>query len=193
MRGFVDLFFILVIGLGLGGLLSRVSIESNLGFGAKTIGQWTAWPQAGSRDADPYTKAKVATDGDVPLGAAEGIAFHGKLDNRNETLNLNCSYVIAGQMPPARLWTLTAHHLDGRVVQTSSGRPAALTSRTIVRKPDGSFVVQIGPSLRGGNWLEISGQGPFEFIARLYDTQIAGTADLGSPTMPTISLESCGS
>ena len=87
----------------LGGALAWMSIQKNHGFGTLTIGQWTAWPLAGSVNADPYSKAKVAAAGDVPLGAAEGLAFHARLDRRGNTLKRNCQYQLTGLTPPARL------------------------------------------------------------------------------------------
>ena len=193
MRFFFEIVIIVAMGLGLGGALSKVSIEDNLGFGALTIGQWTAWPAAGSQTADPYTKAKVAAAGEVPLGAAEGIAFHGKNDLDGNPLKLNCSYNISGQTPDARLWTLAAHHPDGSVVQTTAGLAAALSSRSVVREPSGRFVILTGNELASGNWLETTGTGTYELIFRLYDSQITANAGLVDPEMPIISLLRCSS
>ncbi|PCH46692.1 MAG: DUF1214 domain-containing protein [Hyphomicrobiales bacterium] len=193
MRIVLELIFVILLGLGLGGVLSVVSIQNNLGFGAVTIGQWTAWPQAGSRDADPYTKAKVAANGEVPLGAAEGIAFHSRLDSKGEALALNCQYQITGQTPPARFWTLTAHNIDGSIVGTPSGGAATIHSRNIIRQSSGKIVVMTGPFMSGGNWVETSGKGPYELVLRLYDTQITSTSGLLDPEMPEIILMGCQS
>ena len=57
MRAFSELFAILLIGLFVGGGLAWLSIQNNHGFGTLSIGQWTAWPLAGSVNADPYSKA----------------------------------------------------------------------------------------------------------------------------------------
>ena len=125
MRAFSELFSILFIGLFVGGLLAWLSIQNNHGFGTLTIGQWTAWPLAGSQQADPYSKAKVAADGDVPLGAAEGLAFHAQTDERGNPLQRNCQYRIRGTTPTARLWTLAAHDLKDRVLFIPDGLPSS--------------------------------------------------------------------
>lgn len=193
MRFFLELVFVIVVGLGLGGALSALSIQNNHGFGALNIGQWTAWPQAGSSEADPYTKAKVASDGEVPLGAAEGAAFHGRTDSDNRPLDLKCQYAIAGQTPLARFWTLTAHKLSGDIITTVSQDPSVIRSRTIIRQPNGSFKISVGPRMSGGNWLETSGIGKFELVFRLYDTQITSSSGLVDPEMPVISIIGCDS
>jgi len=191
MRFFLEIVFVLFLGLGLGGILSSVSIQDNLGFGSLKIGQWTAWPNAGSKNADPYTKAKVAAAGEIPLGAAEGIAFHGKTDADGAPLKLNCSYKINGQTPLSRLWTLAAHKLDGSAVTNSNGKASATNSRTIIRDRSGRFDIVSSSQLSSGNWLETSGEGQFELIFRLYDTQITANAGLVKPEMPSISLLRC--
>lgn len=191
MRAFTELFAILIIGLTLGGALSWMSIQSNHGFGTLKVGQWTAWPLSGSSDADPYTKAKVAADGDVPLGAAEGLAFHATLDQRGDPLRLDCQYSLQGQTPPARFWTLSAHNIDGHVLATREGAASNIISRALLRNAKGEFIIQAGPKLAAGNWLETTGTGPFQLILRLYDSPVTTSGGGGEAVMPTISLIGC--
>lgn len=193
MRFFLDIVLVLALGLGLGGALSQVSIQNNSGFSALTIGQWTAWPRAGSRDADPYTKAKVAAVGEVPLGAAEGIAFHGRLDGDGQPLDLKCNYTVSGQTPLARFWTLTAHAQNGDVITSAAGNASMINSRSLIRQSNGTFLVSVGQELRGGNWIQTSGAGTFELIVRLYDSQITSAEALVEPQMPAITLKGCRS
>ncbi len=193
MRTFLSLVLVVITGLALGGVFSWYSIRTNHGFGALSIGEWTAWPLAGSQDSDPYTKAKVAADGEVPLGIAEGIAFHADKDATGQPLRQDCSYKISGITPPARLWTLTAHRLDGRPVSSSNGTPAVLVSRQLVRSGDGSFDIGVGAIPPGGNWLETQGEGPFKIILRLYDSQVTSARGIVEPRMPNILLLGCGS
>ncbi|NKB51660.1 MAG: DUF1214 domain-containing protein [Rhizobiaceae bacterium] len=213
MRAFGELFAILIIGLFVGGALAWLSIQKNHGFGTLTIGQWTAWPQAGSINADPYSKAKVAADGDVPLGAAEGIAFHAIADQRGNTLRRNCQYKLSGLTPPARLWTLAAHDLDDRALFKSDGRSSNLVSRELLRESNGQFVIFAGPELASKNWLEIDrgdennvssggdqngGSGgtrrePFKLILRLYDSPVTSAGREADASMPTVTLIGCKS
>ena len=191
LRAFIELFSVLFIGLAIGGFLSWLSIQNNQGFGALTIGQWTAWPLAGSINADPYSKAKVAADGDVPLGAAEGLALHARTDIEGQKLRRECQYRLAGQTPPARLWTLSAHETKGQVLFDAVGQPSHVLSRTLVRGEGGNFEITVGPQLSSGNWLETNGDGPYALILRLYDTPITSTGRITEVDMPTIALTGC--
>ena len=193
MRSFIELFAVVLIGLSLGGALAWVSIQNNSGLGTLQIGQWTSWPLAGSVDADPYSKAKVASDGDVPLGAAEGIAFHAQFDRTGKPLRRECQYILDGQTPPARLWTLTAHEIKGAVLISPAGSPSAVFSRNVLRRSNGEFSIVSSSDAVPENWLNISGSGQFQFVLRLYDTPITSTRGIVDPQMPTISQLRCAS
>ena len=203
MRAFSELFAVLFIGLFLGGTLAWLSIQKNHGFGTLSIGQWTAWPQAGSVNADPYSRAKVAADGDVPLGAAEGLAFHALSDRRGNSLRRNCQYRLSGLTPPARMWTLAAHDLNDRVLVRSDGLASNLISRQLLRESDGSFEINVGPNLAAKNWLEIDGDGDggdsggngesYKLILRLYDSPITSAGRVADATMPEVARLRCPS
>lgn len=193
MRVFFEALYVILIGLGLGGGLAMVSIQDNHGFSSLTIGSWTAWPQAGSVAADPYTRAKVAANAEVPLGAAEGIAFHARRDSENRPLERRCSYRLTGTTPPARVWTLAAHTPSGEGLKTEIGQPASLVSRSLLRRDDGQLEITVGPQAMAGNWLPLSGSGPYTLILRLYDTQITTSRSLLQPDMPLVQRMACAS
>ncbi|MEO0546353.1 MAG: DUF1214 domain-containing protein [Pseudomonadota bacterium] len=193
MRAFFEALYVIVIGLGLGGGLSMISIQDNHGFGALSLGSWTAWPLAGSATADPYTRAKVAANAEVPLGAAEGIAFHARNDNQNRPLRRECIYRLSGTTPPGRVWTLAAHAVSGEGLTNAIAQPASLVSRSLLRRDDGKMDIVVGPQSVSGNWLPLSGSGPFVLILRLYDTQITTSSSLLQPDMPVVQRVSCAS
>ena len=101
MRLNIAIFFIFSIGLSIGGASAWYSMQRSHGIGGINIGAWTAWPFAGGAEADPYTVAKVARDGTIPLGATEGLAFEAQSDSDGERLNFNCNYILSGLTPPA--------------------------------------------------------------------------------------------
>ena len=193
MRSFLELFFVLLVGLGLGSYLSWTSIQRQHGFGAINIGSWTAWPLAGSPSADPYTKAKVAADGDVPLGAAEGLAFQALQDSKGRPLKLECRYVVSGQTPPARFWTFSAHDTKNTPIRLDNGQISSIVSTIILRDTAGKFSIEVGSQLASGNWLPITGKGDFKLFLRLYDSPITSTSGIVDPEMPTIVEQGCGS
>lgn len=185
---------ILLLGLGLGGGLSWLSLQDRLGFGALRVGAWTAWPLAGSAAADPYTKAKVAADGEIPLGAAEGLVFLARADEDGRPLRRECQYQVEGRTPPARLWTLSAHTLDGRALTRRPGTRALIepvVSRGLLRNTDGSVAITVGARRSANNWLRLSGSGPFQLVLRLYDAQLTATAETGETPMPRVRFAGC--
>ena len=62
----------LAIAIGGGAASVWYALQAQEGIGAITIGSWTAYPNMGAPDADPYSKARVAREGVLALGRAEG-------------------------------------------------------------------------------------------------------------------------
>ncbi len=191
MRLFFNVFIVIVIGLALGGYSADYSIQRSHGIGAINIGQWSAWPFVGGSEVDPYTAAKVAADGTIPLGAAEGLAFEAAIDQDGDLLSKECRYNLTGITPSARLWTLAAYENDGSYVKPGEAGISSKYSGNIVRFPDGSFTISISNSPQPGNWLSVSGEGTFKLILRLYDTPVTSSSGLIDPIMPTIRRLDC--
>ena len=191
MKSFLNIALALIIGLGGGGASAWYALQSSHGFGAISIGQWTAWPLAGNVDADPYTEAKVARDGSVPLGAAEGLAFEASIDSTGAALLRQCQYVMEGSTPVARLWTLSAYDEKREVITPENGGQNTIFSRSIIRKSRGNFAVYVGATPKPENWLASSGFGFMTLVLRLYDTPVTSTAGLLAPDMPAIRKIGC--
>lgn len=184
-------FFVLVLGLGLGGGLTWISVQQNQGFGALIVGEWVAWPQAGSNEADPYTDARIAVDGQVPLGAAEGVLFVATKDKDGEPLKLECDYRLKGALPNARYWTIEAKPREEAFQdQAGFGNTAPLNSTDMVWH-NGEVEIVVGKSLRGGHWVPVKGKGPMQLGIRLYDSQVTGTGVMVGLGLPQISLLRC--
>ncbi len=190
MRLLIDIAIALVIAVTIGVSTAWYAIEHGFIFGAVTAGAWTAWPTAGSADADPYSLATLARTGEVPLGAGEGIAFTAEDDSAGDPLAGACTYAVVGQTPAARLWTLTAYDNDGRLM-VNAARRSGFHSREIVRRPDGSFVITVSPQVVSGNWLPVSRVGHFRLVLRLYDTPLTTGSRIADLTMPDIRKVGC--
>lgn len=191
MKMLLNFFIVLMIGLALGGLATQISIRQSHGLGAINVGPWSAWPFVGGAEVDPYTSARATADGTLPLGAAEGLAFEANSDNNNELLRLECSYVIAGNTPPSRIWTLAAYTPEGDSIIVDDTEVAATHSGKVLRFPDGSFSISASPQPKSGNWLRLHETGPFKLVLRLYDTPITSNSGVIDPVMPTITREGC--
>ena len=201
----------LLVGLPLGAWSAWSAIRGDIGWSALTVAEWTAWPLEGSPAADPYTKAKVASQGAVPLGVGEGVAFEARSDAAGRPLDLGCNYRLAGRTPKARIWTLTAHGpnedgANGAALVRPDGAVAALTSRDLVRAETGAFAVTVGARAAAGDWLplvapppparprradEPAPRHPFRLVLRFYDSPVATSAELFEPTMPRVERLNC--
>lgn len=140
-------------------------LASGYSFGAVRIGPWTAFPEMGTREADPYAQAEVAIEGILSLGRAEGIGFVAERDSAGALLDANCTYLLAGQGPPGRFWTLRTEP-SGRA---ASGTEPAIHSRGLLRKPDNSVEIAIGRKPFPGNWLPVRGPGRLRLVLTVYD------------------------
>ncbi len=191
MRTLINIFIVLIIGLSLGGLSANIALQSSHGIGAVSSGSWSAWPFVGGAQVDPYTSAKAATDGTIPLGAAEGLAFEALQDQDGANLRKQCSYEVAGDTSATRLWTMTAYNLDGKLIVDDGILISSIFSGNIIRFPNSSFVLNVSTSPNSGNWIPIRGTGKMKLVIRLYDTPITSNSGITKPLMPRIKLIGC--
>ncbi len=181
----------LAIAIGLGGYSVWYALNAQDGVGAIRIGQWTAFPEVGTLAADPYSKARVAREGVLALGQAEGLAFVAERDESGEPLKRECAYTIEGVYPTARFWTLYAADQSLGVIGTGKPRQAALQSYEVLRKADNSVVISVGDRPAPGNWLLTNGAGKMYFVLTFYDTPIASSTGLSDVTLPRILKAGC--
>lgn len=182
---------LLAVSLAIGGgawSLWRV-LDNTQGTGALTIGAWTAFPNIGSPDADPYSRARTSREGILALGSAEGIAFTATTDSAGDTLRSECSYRIEGDVPASRFWTLVA--TTDQPAEENPQRLPALNSLSILRRPDNSFAITAAAHPADGNWLAISGGGPMSLLLTVYDTNIASGSEFTEISMPDIKSIGC--
>ena len=92
--------------------------------GTLTIGAWTARPNSGTAEIDPYSRASIARSGELPIGTGDGIAFSATTDDKKRPLDGRCDVVVSGVTPAARFWTLTLYDPQG-----PSGRQYAAALR----------------------------------------------------------------
>lgn len=190
MRFLVDLALAVVIAVVVGVGSAWYAIERGRIFGAVVVGGWTAWPQEGGENPDPYDLAMLTRTGEVPLGSGEGLTFVADRDADGRPLSGKCTYQVAGQTPVARLWTLTATDGAGRLMVNVAHRPG-FHSREILRRPDGSFVITVSPSPSPGNWLPVAPTGRVQLVLRLYDTPLTTGSQIASLVMPNIRAVGC--
>lgn len=182
---------VLAIAIGGGGASVWYMLEAQEGLDAIRVGAWTAFPDIGTPEADPYSKARVAREGVLALGRAEGLAFVARQDSNGEPLRRECTYSIEGGFPTARFWTLYAADQFLDVIATGKPRAAALQSYEILRQPDNSAIIAVSDHPSPGNWLPVQGTGTMYFVLTFYDTPIASSTGLSDVVLPQIVKAGC--
>jgi len=180
----------IAVALGVGFGLSYYALTDGRLFGAAQIGPWTAWPDAGAPDPNPYTRSHLTREAALQLGRSEGLQFVAAADSDGAPLDLACSYRLDGRMPVSTFWTLVAVDA-GWVNLAAPGTEAALRSSHVVRANDGAIRVHVGRRLSPYNWLELAGEGPFSLVVTLYDTTALSGFGSGNDTLPSITREDC--
>jgi hypothetical protein len=167
------------------------SLQKGPGFGAVRVGAWTCWPRLGGPEIDPYARAVVATDGALPLGQNEGIAFLATADDSGAPLDSRCDYEISGAPPPARFWTLAAYDPEGRPRPNIAGR-YGLISSGLLRASDGAYTIVAAREARPGNWLPLGEKSRFVLLLRAYQINAGAVTDLfDGLSLPHIQRGAC--
>lgn len=176
-----------IVGLG----TTWLTATRGAAFGTLTLGAWAAQPRNGTSDIDPYARAAVARNGELPVGSGDGVAFYASTDDTGRMLDGRCDVVIEGVTPAARFWTLTLYSPQGQLVSNGLNRHN-FTSQEIARKADGSFAIRVAPRARDGNWMPTGGIDRYTLVMRLYDTPVGvATRTQRDAPMPAVRVTGC--
>jgi len=178
------LSFAVAAGIGLGS--TWYALTQNISFGALELGAWKGYPRNGTVSIDPYARAVIARNGELPVGSGDGVTFTAAADDDGRPLDGRCDVVVRGTTPPARYFTLTLYTPSGQLVANSLDR-RGFTSQELVRDAPGEFEITVSPRARPGNWLPTGGIDGYILMLRFYDTSlgIATRAGREAP-MPAI-------
>jgi hypothetical protein len=182
------LSFIIAGAIGLGS--TWFALSSNIAFGTLSLGAWRADPHRGTTGVNPYARAVIARNGELPIGVGDGITFIAEVDDAGHALDGRCNVVIHGTTPPARYFTLTLYTPSGSLVANSLSR-FGFTSQELVRDRGGDFDVAVAPRARPGNWLPTGGVEHYILVMRFYDTSL-GIATRAGREAPMPTLTSSG-
>ncbi|SER20267.1 hypothetical protein SAMN05216548_11319 [Faunimonas pinastri] len=180
---------LLSLFLGLGS--AWLTVRSPTPIDAISIGPWQAWPRSGTDEADPYSEARAARTGEVPLGPGEGLSLLARTDSSGQPIDGACTYRVHGTTPPARLWTMTVENENGSPADGSSDLVHSIGSDAILRASDGSFSIALSSAPQSGNWLSTSGTGRIRLVFRLYDTTARVVTALTTLVMPDVERVHC--
>lgn len=181
---------LLALAVGLG--LTRFATGPGARYLVQDVEGWEFSPRIGAPEIDPYARARLFSDGELPLAAGEGYALRRRNDADGIRLDSHCRYRLSSPFPSARYWTATLSDRTGYLVKNLAER-SSFTSAEIVRSHDGTFTIEIGPDPLVGNWLPTRRtDGPFELILRFYETPLSATATQFDPrSIPTLRRLAC--
>lgn len=189
---FVRALFMCSLGLALGVLASAYAFSRLSPFDRIRLGPWELEAHAGSTEADPYTLARLAHSGEIPLAVGEGLQLIAKVDDDGRALNSRCVYKVGSRVPAARYWTLSLIDQDGWPIENLARR-YGFRSSEILRASNGDFTIMVAAEVQPGNWLPIATQGPFALALRLYDSPLGATAGaMDQSTAPRVTRVGCG-
>ncbi len=190
MADFVKIVMVAVVGLVVGLIGSDIALSRMSPFDRTRLGAWSIEPHAGSADADPYTRARIARSGQVPLAVGEGLELVARKDDQGRPLDASCVYRIGPRAPAARYWTLSLVDLEGFPVENPAGRYGFRSSEIL--RDGGEFAIAAAADAQPGDWLPIGAPGPFGLVLRLYDSPLGATAGAIDPsTVPRVTRVAC--
>jgi hypothetical protein len=150
------------------------------------------WPTGGRPEADPYTRAHVARNAELPLSSTAELTFRAKTDSRGARLTSACDYAVVMEDFDPAWWGLAVYDGQGRLIVNPAERHAFNRS-TVLREPDGRAVITLARDARPGNWLPIGRGNRVVVVLTVQDAAWTGAVyDGGSPkSMPEIVRTGC--
>jgi hypothetical protein len=168
------MFVLIAVVGGLGS--SWYMIERGTGLTTVKQGPWTAWTAAGRADADPYTRAHFMRRGMLPVSAALATGFEAVTDSDGHRLHSSCEYVVEGDEPPARFWSLSVFDENGQLIPNAAER-YSYSSATLLRSPGGRLSITLARSARPGNWLPTGGAGRISLMLTVEELRAPSQAE----------------
>jgi hypothetical protein len=188
---FVKALLVCSVGLAAGLAASAYALSGLSPFDRVRLGPWKLEARAGSIDADPYTLARLARSGEIPLAIGEGLQLIARVDDDGRPLDSRCTYSVGPRVPAARYWTLSVVDREGWPIENPAGR-YGFRSSELLRAGDGSFLITVAAGVQPGNWLPVGRQGRFALALRLYDTPLGATAGaIDKATAPRVTRVGC--
>ncbi len=191
MNGYFKALAVGAVGLLLGLLISRYVLAHASPFDRVALGAWRLEAHAGSMQADPFTRARMARTGEIPLAVGEGLRWVARTDDAGRRLDGRCTYAIGPEAPQARYWTLSVVDANGFPIANPAER-YGFRSSEILRRGDGDFTIMVSAAPQPGNWLPIEATGRFALALRLYDAPLAATPAAIDPiSVPRVTRVGC--
>lgn len=134
------------------------------------VNGWTSDPAIGSTAAGPYTRAYVARRGLFGLRREEATYYLRSVDEDGHRLHEDCAYVLEGDMPDVRWWSVTLYAGDYYLAQNDDDAHSVDMTRTVPGE-DGLWraTIQATDPSDGSFWISSRNAGQFDLLYRLYN------------------------
>ncbi len=163
------------------------------GMGGQNYSGWYGSSVTGSRDADPWLRARVAVSGLLALNKSQALYFTRKTDDGGEPLREECRYRVTGSTIPGQWWSVTVYAADNYLPLNDDD---ALSFDSTEVKPDaaGQWSAVLAPvrPAAGEAWASTRKAGNFDITLRIYQPSTRAQADYASIPMPRVSKLDCG-
>lgn len=189
MRLAARILAVVILGVLLGLLATWITVFRGAMLDRVADGPWKTNLAAGDPQSGPYTRAAIALHGLFALNRKEALYYNAARDSDGNRLDSACIYRIAGHDPDARWWSITAYGADDFLISNPAGL-YSVSETTVVRDPNGSFVIEVGGSSKAKNWIP-SGTGRFSLTLRLYNPGPDIALDPARATLPVLKKVSC--
>lgn len=155
-------------------------------------GPWVSWVNAAQKELDPYTRARFARLGSLPLSTSVGQTYEAKVDSDGQRLHSSCEYLVEVDPMEGTWWSIAVFNSQGLLIANPAER-YAFTSQTIALNPDGSFFVVMAREARPGNWLPVGGAGRLTLLFTVLEPRTVAIGDAAERprNLPTIRRISC--
>ncbi len=192
MRAFVVWLAVILSGLAIG-VVSGAYVALAGKAPVQKIDGWELSALAGSKLADPYTRAAVSRVGLLALTRQETLYFNRFSDDEGRPLQEGCDYRLDGQDLPARWWSVTLYAEDNYLAV--NGDKAASFDATRQRASgQGGWSVFVGDKPKSGApWISNRGGGKFSLTLRLYNPAAAAASSPATLALPHLVRLGCRS
>ncbi|MGE0626324.1 MAG: DUF1214 domain-containing protein [Hyphomicrobiaceae bacterium] len=151
-------------------------------------GPWTMWFHTGQLGSDPYTRARLAKIGALPLSSSVAATWEARYDADGRRLHSSCEYVIESEAISATWFNIAVYDDQGLLISNQADR-YSFSSQTLATSPDGSFFISLARDARPGNWLPVGGAGRLSLLMTIIEPQ--PTVADSITQLPTIRRVDC--
>lgn len=152
------------------GVTSAILWLTQVGLSGVDAGIWRTSLLAGSRNADAYTRARIALGAVLALDRRETLYYTTDHDDSGAPLRADCHYHIRGMPPAADWWSITAYDEDHFLFENAERR-YSISGESAPLDATGHFHTVVGPTayeVTGAVWIPTSGTGDMRLTLRLY-------------------------